>query len=461
MGINLVNKTINTNQIVCDGTLEVTLALTASPDLVTNPTDIVLVLDRSGSMAGDALENLKIGADTFVDIIAESTGGAGSGQIGSGSRIGIVSFADIATRDTGLITSVSDLKTAINNLTANGSTNHAYAFTEAVNLLNSSTNGNAKVIVMFTDGETTAGPNPSPIAAAAKASGIIIYCVGLVGESGVNPATLDDWASDPSASHVLITPDASELEELFKTLAENISKTGATNIVINETLNSDFKILSIMMPERGTVTKVNDTTLRWNIPELGVTANESAVLRFTIQHTADTGGSKQVNESITYSDTEGNVVVFPDPSVTVDCGIIIYPEDCPDPINIEMDGCDDTVYYNLGDVNLESLGRILQLDLVLKNVCPQKRVALAVLLNEVDESGNEYKRGMKAFTIPAHEYANCRDIQIRCIRFVLPEDLNADGNTTAICSQRNLEAKVIAHYIDYDFNCCQDINTTN
>lgn len=36
---------------------------------------------------------------------------------------------------------------------------------------------------------------------------------------------------------------------------------------------------------------------------------------------------------------------------------------------------------------LESLGRILQLDVTVKNVCPNKRVALAVILTEVDEHG--------------------------------------------------------------------------
>lgn len=44
-------------------------------------------------------------------------------------------------------------------------------------------------------------------------------------------------------------------------------------------------------------------TLQWTIPELGVTASESAVLEFFIRHTAQTQGTKKVNESITYSDT--------------------------------------------------------------------------------------------------------------------------------------------------------------
>lgn len=76
MGVTNSNKVISTDQIACDGSLKVTLALTAAPDIVSNPTDIVLVLDRSGSMTGTPLTNMKDGAKTFIDIISEATGGA-------------------------------------------------------------------------------------------------------------------------------------------------------------------------------------------------------------------------------------------------------------------------------------------------------------------------------------------------------------------------------------------------
>lgn len=59
-------------------------------------------------MAGSPLANMKAGAKTFIDIIDEATDSAHDGQIGSGSRIGIVSFANTATADTQLITSVAD-----------------------------------------------------------------------------------------------------------------------------------------------------------------------------------------------------------------------------------------------------------------------------------------------------------------------------------------------------------------
>lgn len=55
MGVTSSNKQIDVDRIDCNGTLRVTLALSASPDISSNPTDIVLVLDRSGSMAGSPL----------------------------------------------------------------------------------------------------------------------------------------------------------------------------------------------------------------------------------------------------------------------------------------------------------------------------------------------------------------------------------------------------------------------
>lgn len=261
MGLNNSNKIISTDQIDCSGSLKATLALAASPDISSHPTDIVLVLDRSGSMAGSPLVNLKTGAKTFIDIIDEATDSSQDGQIGSGSRIGIVSFADTAIQNTQLITSVAALKAAVDGLTSGGSTNHAAAFTEATALFDPAST-NAKVIVMFTDGKTTAGPDPSPVAAAARAMGITIYCIGLVGSDGIDPAVLNDWATDPDASHVAITPDDAQLEDLFADLAANISKPGATNIVLDEVVNPDFIITSILMPTKGVASMINSTTLK-------------------------------------------------------------------------------------------------------------------------------------------------------------------------------------------------------
>ena len=75
---------------------------------------------------------------------------------------------------------------------------------------------------MFTDGQTTAGPPPAPIAAAAKNRGITIFCIGLNGNGGIDEQALNEWASSPSSAYVAITPDDAELEAIFEDLAKTL-----------------------------------------------------------------------------------------------------------------------------------------------------------------------------------------------------------------------------------------------
>lgn len=455
MGVTNSNKELNVTQIDCGGSFKIKLSLTAAPDITSNPTDIVLILDRSGSMAGSPLANLKNGAKAFIDIIDEATDSTQDGQIGSGSRIGIVSFADTATQDTGLITSVEDLKNAVDALSSGGRTNHEDAFAKALGLFDPAST-NAKVMIMFTDGVTTAGGDPNTVATAAKAQGVIIYCIGLSGNGGIDEQALRDWASDPDSAYVAITPDDEELEELFEDLARNIAKPGATDIVITDKVAPCFRVTGVSSPTKGTASMVDSNTVEWKIDELGVTQSEGASFAFTVEHIGTCSGTVTVNESITYDDTEGNIVTFPSPTVEVDCGIVICPENCSDPAEVSVYGCSDAVEIDAGDICMDGLGRIVQLDVTLRNVCPNKRVALAVLLNEVDSQGNEYKRGLKTMTVPAHTRESCRDITIHCINFVLPEDLDVSNTTGSMCNTRNFKVRFIAHYIDNDFEyqCC-------
>ena len=457
MGITNSNKQINTSSILCNKSFNVLLSLTAEPDITNNPTDIVMILDRSGSMAGSALANLKNGAKKFIDIIDESTDGTQDGQIGGGSKIGIVSFSTTATQDTQLITSVFDLKEAVDDLTAGGNTNHADAFTKALQLFDPAST-NAKVMIMFTDGLTTTGGNPNTIASLAKDQGVIIYSIGLSGQDGVDVNTLNEWSSSPSSAYVVITPDDEELENIFEDLARNISNPGATNIILTDTVNDCFEITGFTSPVIGTVTLLNNKSIKWEIDELGVTASEAATLEFSVKHIGPCTGEIIVNEDIDYSDDEENIVTFPNPIITVECDNIVITEPCPESIDLEVAGCIDSIEFNAGDIELTSLGRILQFDTTIKNVCPNKRVALAIIVYEVDDFNIEYKRGFKVLTIPAHTQDTCQDILIKCIKFVLPEELNVTNSLNMLCHSRKFRVSLIANYIDFDFGCCNIVN---
>ena len=98
----------------------------------------------------------------------------------------------------------------------------------------------------------------------------------------------------------------------------------------------------------------------------------------------------------------------------------------------------------------------MQIDVTLQSVCPNKRVALAVMLNELDAVGVEYKHGMKTLTVPAHTRDTCRDVTVRCIKFVVPENIDTDGTAFAVCNARRFRASLIVHYVDYDYMCCCD-----
>lgn len=456
MSITNTNKELSKTRIDCGGSFKVKLSLTAEPDIMTNPTDIVLILDRSGSMEGKPLASLKAGANKFIDIIDEATDSAHDGQIGFGSRIGIVSFANTATQDTQLITDVSDLKTAVNNLTAGRFTNHEDAFIKATEMFDMAST-NKKVMIMFTDGVTTAGGPPAPVANAAKAQGIIIYVIGLSGNGGIDEGALNQWASQPPESYVAITPDDEELEDLFENLAKNISKPGAKNIVIEDTLSPCFRVTYVYTPTKGTAEKLDDYTVQWKIDELGEKHSEGAVLEFNVEHIGTCSGTMEANDDISYTDDVGSIVSFPSPTIEVDCGTEVCPEHCPEAVDIQVNGCEDVVEIDAGNVHMDSLGFIINLELVLKNVCPNRRIALAAVLTETDPKGKEYKRGIKVFTVPAHHGSSCRDVAVKCIRFVVTGDTDVSGSAASFCNTRNFKARFFANYIDSGFDCCDSV----
>lgn len=117
---------------------------------------------------------------------------------------------------------------------------------------------------------------------------------------------------------------------------------------------------------------------------------------------------------------------------------------------IEIGSCNDVLEYELDDSELSSLGRLLNLSFTVKNVCPYKRVAVAVIVHELDSKNREHPRGLKTFVI-SHREKGCRDIKVNCLHFVLPESLDEEHSPHSICEKRRFVVRTISHYIDTNF----------
>ncbi|ONI86729.1 hypothetical protein ALI22I_24235 [Saccharothrix sp. ALI-22-I] len=304
------SKTLGVTDIVCGGSVPVTVTLDAETGIAGNPVDVELVLDRSGSMQGQPIDALKVAAKAFVDIIDEATDGSLNGVVANGSRLGVVSFSSAASVDTPLTSDANAVKAAIDALVADGLTNHSAAISTGQAQLAGSLPGNAKKMVIMTDGETTEGGDASDDAAAARAAGTEIFGIGL---GSVNEAEIQDWTTDPDGTHYFFAPGADDLQEVFEAIGAAIVVPAATGVTVVDTVAPQFSISGAAV-SKGVVNQAGNQ-LTWTIDKLGT---ESVTLTFTATHLpAAGGGALAVNPSVAYTDAEGHVVAFDNPTVNV------------------------------------------------------------------------------------------------------------------------------------------------
>ena len=134
--------------------------------------EVVLVLDTSGSMDGNPIDQTKKAAIKFVNTVFQESAGVGVVEYNTDAGV-VYPFSDNA----------SELEEAINELDANGSTNIEDGLTVADNMLSDS-RARKKIIVLMSDGEANQGKVGDELIAYAdelKAKGYYIYTLGFFG----------------------------------------------------------------------------------------------------------------------------------------------------------------------------------------------------------------------------------------------------------------------------------------
>jgi Ca-activated chloride channel family protein len=144
----------------------------------------MLVIDVSGSMSADDLRPSRLAAAQqaargFLDRLPEDT------------RVGLVTFQSHATVQVPPTTDREALRRGLDRLQANGGTAIGDGLAAALDQLEQRPNDAAgqptpAVVVLLSDGQTTAGMPPSEAAERAKADGVKVHTVGI-GQRGASP----------------------------------------------------------------------------------------------------------------------------------------------------------------------------------------------------------------------------------------------------------------------------------
>lgn len=218
----------NNSGFVCGENPNPTPTPNPTPGLCEKKPDVMLVLDRSGSINATELATLKTASKAFVDALSPNTNTA---------HVGMASFATNATLDKHLTANGTDVKTGIDALTTGGFTNLFEGLSLADNELANPGDGHDRTdvsspdfVVVVTDGEPNR-PLPSNTAntvAAAEADdlrahGVSVYVVGI----GVTPANETFLKTDiaDDEDHYFAASDFDDLQAILQEIANCPEKT--------------------------------------------------------------------------------------------------------------------------------------------------------------------------------------------------------------------------------------------
>lgn len=307
--------------------LNVTGKRSSTSQTVSQPVDIALVLDNSGSMAycmnghqssfldpcrGDNVVRstaLKAAVTTFLNGV--DTQNKTIANAANKVQVSLVSFAESASTLSELTPDVATLKKSVDSLNPEGATNTAAGFSKAKSTLDKDTRTNAiKYVVFFTDGVPTTNDTFSNTVAdktlmtakQLKDANVGVYSVGIFSGADTSVTSCNRRSDETCKANVFMNAvssnypnygrvawdnssgvtlsggsnkgyyktasTASELSKVFEDIQQTITTTnGYTGVTIQDTL-SEYAKFADAHPEQTAKVFTNggtDVTAEWNI----------------------------------------------------------------------------------------------------------------------------------------------------------------------------------------------------
>lgn len=276
-----VTKIVNPSEILEGGEVEVTLNIQGSPDSTyVKPNDVILIIDRSGSMAPtyapnngeDKMKNAKEAAKGFIDLVDFTK-----------HRVGVVDFAsDVNNKN--LSTNPAELKQYINGIQANGGTETDRAIDVARNLLRDHREEAKPVIILLTDGQANDSAKALEQARIAKSEGIVFYTIALLlkNEDPITSAPnllMKEMATTSTHHHYVL--GSVGLAEIYARIVEEIGIASAYDVKVTDSVSSEFEIVPDSYKDNIPQPVIENNTITWSFLEL---KNELLTFKYKIRH---------------------------------------------------------------------------------------------------------------------------------------------------------------------------------
>lgn len=293
--------------ITTGGSVDVTLTLEGETNVESTPTDIIFVIDESGSINGSEFGQLRQFLQSLNQSLTEQ------GLYLNGGSVGIVGFASGVrtilppSRSSATVSSVIAGITQTNGSTCNG------CGLERANLLLNGISGASlhnKIIVQLTDGVSNQLPSVQTVLETTNVGQKTRFAIGV--GNAVNQAELNLIASDPDSDFVFNVNDFNALAAATEGIVEAVVVPGATGVTVAISPAAGFTFApGSAATASGTF---DEGSLTWSIDELG---DETVSLSYALNSVPGACGDLPLHDAITYADTEGGVVAFDLLSATV------------------------------------------------------------------------------------------------------------------------------------------------
>lgn len=299
-----VNKIISPQRVLEGETVRITIELSGVGDIGFSEVDVVLVLDRSGSMSGRKIADAKTAAKAFLDFTDDI------------DRVGLITFSRDVRIDSELefMNSANRdfLKSEIDSfkISAAGTTNIYEAIKTANDLLIDSAREDIPLVeILLTDGRHNYPAVPDgafeSLAEETRDKGIVIYTIGL--GSDVDSDRLR-MIADITDGQYYFAPTSEELKDIFIEIAGRLAIAGI-GITVSETVpyylsyNEDSSIT----PDE--INEGSNTTLKWDVGTLWI--NEVWEVSYTAR------ADEAVDSSSAISQTQIKYTTVEDVPVTI------------------------------------------------------------------------------------------------------------------------------------------------